>query len=169
MSTKMVPYIEGIIKEEPDNGTPKTQEDRRSHDQPSPSNHLELDDSECFNKSKTSKDLNSTKPSKKRNPRRKMTLDEETKKCPKKAGLNKKKTRKTSNQNVQKKFKKLMSGSGDLELEMRLMSSKLRRLNRGCAKKAPVVVKSILKSADSTDLRKCKKQVAFDLEEECFY
>lgn len=61
-----------------------------------------------------------------------------------------KKFRKGSDNKVQKKFELLMNTGGDLELEMRLMDSKLRKINKECTKKKKFVLKSILKSHDVT-------------------
>lgn len=61
-----------------------------------------------------------------------------------------KKPRKGSDNKVQKKFELLMNTGGDLELEMRLMDSKLRKINKECTKKRKFVLKSILKSHDVT-------------------
>lgn len=40
------------------------------------------------------------------------------------------KPRKTSDTKMQKKFELLMNNGGDIELEMRLMESKLRKINK---------------------------------------
>jgi len=40
------------------------------------------------------------------------------------------KSRKTSDNKVQKRFHMLMNTAGDMELEMRLMESKLRKINK---------------------------------------
>jgi hypothetical protein len=60
-----------------------------------------------------------------------------------------KKMRKGSDNNVQKKFELLMNTGGDLDLEMRLMNSKLRKINKEFSKKKHQI-KSILKSSKPT-------------------
>lgn len=60
---------------------------------------------------------------------RKMTIDEDHKSYKSDAPKPKKKPRKTSDK-VKQKFEMLMNTGGDLELEMRLMDSKLRKINK---------------------------------------
>lgn len=75
-----------------------------------------------------------------------------------------KKSRKGSDNDVQKKFKLLMNTGGDLEYEMRVMNSKLRKINKDCNKKKKIVVRPILKGPNYTRKnKKVKQKVAFDL------
>ena len=56
-----------------------------------------------------------------------------------------------------------MIAGGDLELDMRLMDSKLTKINKGVAKKK-IIVKSIMKVHDVFKKKsKFKGNVAFDL------
>ena len=62
-----------------------------------------------------------------------------------------------------KKFESLMNAGGDMEIDMRLMDSKLTKINKAVTKKK-IVVKSILKVYDvSRKKYKSKTNVAFDL------
>ncbi len=82
---------------------------------------------------------------------------------------NKKKVRKSSDQKVQMRFKKLMSSGNELEREMRLMDSKLKKINKRTKKKKTIVIKPILKSDEKYYAKKVKKEVAFNLEENEFF
>lgn len=62
-----------------------------------------------------------------------------------------------------KKFESLMNAGGNMEIDMRLMDSKLTKINKAVTKKKDVV-KSILKVHDVTRKKyKPKTNVAFDL------
>mmetsp|Transcript_40742 Transcript_40742/g.46699 ORF Transcript_40742/g.46699 Transcript_40742/m.46699 type:complete len:97 (-) Transcript_40742:1-291(-) len=90
-----------------------------------------------------------------------MTIDEHHKHH--KPFMPKKKPRKGSEDNLQKKFESLMIAGCDMDLDMRLMDSKLRKIKKS-TKKKNIIVKSILKSYDVTrKTNKPKTNVAFDL------
>lgn len=57
-----------------------------------------------------------------------------------------------------------MNTGGDLELEMRLMDSKLRKINKECTKKKKkLVLKSCIRTNDISKRSKPKGKVVFDL------
>ena len=79
--------------------------------------------------------------------------------------LNRKKTRKKSDLKVQKRFEMLMNNGGDIEYEMRLMDSKLRKINKECSKPKKIEMRPILKvKGVSRRKNRVKLKVAFDLQ-----
>lgn len=69
-----------------------------------------------------------------------------------------------SEDEIQKKFESLMSAGGSMEIDMRLMDSKLRKIHKATHHKKSIVVKSIMKAYDVTrKTNKPKVNVAFDL------
>lgn len=89
-----------------------------------------------------------------------MTIDEDSKTNKSENGKKRKKIRKTSGDELKLKFESLMNAGENLEIEVRMMDAKLRKLNKK-SKKAKV--KSILKSHDISKKKKPKNKVAFDL------
>ena len=91
---------------------------------------------------------------------RKMTMDENHKAI--KGAVSKpKKARKTSQDEIQMKFESLMKSGETMEIEVRMMDSKLRKLNR--KQKKSKTLKSIMKVHDMSKKKKPKNKVAFDL------
>lgn len=76
--------------------------------------------------------------------KRKTTIDEPKPDKSVSGGKLKPRKRKDSDNKIKKKFELLMNNGGCLEQEMRVMDSKLRKINRGCKKKK-LIIKSILK------------------------
>ena len=84
-----------------------------------------------------------------------MTIDEEQKLGKDTSIKKKRKVRKTSGDDLQLKFDSLMNAGQDMNLDMRLMESKLRKIKKNTVKKK-FKLKSILKAHDLTQKKKPK-------------
>mmetsp|Transcript_28993 Transcript_28993/g.33113 ORF Transcript_28993/g.33113 Transcript_28993/m.33113 type:complete len:96 (-) Transcript_28993:162-449(-) len=89
-----------------------------------------------------------------------MTIDEHNKIGKSILSKKKKKSRKPSDDLVLKKFESLMNAGENMEIDMRRMDSKLRKINKVSK---GVVIKSILKTKNLARKPKPKTNVAFDL------
>jgi len=90
-----------------------------------------------------------------------MTIDENHKTVKSAIGKKRKKVRKTSGDDLKLKFESLMNAGENMEFEVRMMDSKLRKLNKKSKKKK--TLRSIMKVHDITKKPKPKNKVAFDL------
>ena len=91
-----------------------------------------------------------------------MTIDEDSKLSKSRMSKPKrKKSRKVSDDDLKFKFESLMKSGENMEMEVRMMDSKLRKLTKKSKKTRKL--KSIMKKHDISKKQKIKGKVAFDL------